>query len=122
MKQMSLIAALALIAAACSPSKPADTATTGAGTAEAPAASSPTPSDPPPVTAANPVPNPAEDACNKSAYTAMIGAAETDPSIPPASPTVRHIHPGDQVTLDFRADRLNIDIDANGKITGLRCG
>jgi hypothetical protein len=119
MKHAVLIAAVAL-AAACSPSKPADAP--AAPAAPTPAAATPTPSDPPPVTAANPVPNPAEDACNKAAYAAIIGTTEKDPSVPPASPKVRRIHPGDQVTMDFRADRLNIDIDAKGKITGLRCG
>ncbi|KLI99915.1 I78 family peptidase inhibitor [Luteimonas sp. FCS-9] len=34
----------------------------------------------------------------------------------------RAIGPGDAVTLDFREDRLNIDLDAEGRITGFRCG
>lgn len=116
-KYLALIAALAL--AACSPSKPAEAP---AAAPAAPAAAAPAPSDPPPVTAANPAPNTAEDACNKAAYAAIIGTTEKDPSVPPAGPNVRHIHPGDQVTMDFRAGRLNIDIDAKGVITALRCG
>jgi hypothetical protein len=115
MKYAALIAALAL--AACSPS-PKSAETPAAPVAPAAA---PTPVEPP-TTAANPVPNPAEDACNKAAYAAIVGKPEKDPSVPPAGPNVRRIHPGDQVTLDFRAERLNIDIDARGVITGLRCG
>ena len=35
-----------------------------------------------------------------------------------AAPLIR---PNTQVTMDFRADRLNIDIDASDIITGFRC-
>jgi hypothetical protein len=123
MKHAVLIPALsaAIALAACSPSKPAETP--AAPAASTPEAAAPMPADPPPTSAANPVPNPADDdACKKATYAAIIGSAEKDPSVPPAGPNVRHIHPGDQVTMDFRQDRLNIDIDAKGVITGLRCG
>jgi putative hemolysin len=122
MKHAALIAALALTMAACSQSKPVETPAATPAAATAPAAAAPASNDPPPTTAANPVPNPAEDACNKAAYAAIIGTTEKDPSVPAAGPNVRRIHPGDQVTMDFRADRLNIDIDAKGIITSLRCG
>jgi hypothetical protein len=115
-----LSAALALVA--CSPSKPAEAPAAPASVAPADVAPAPTSNDPPPTTAANPVPNPADDACKKATYAAIIGMTEKDPSVPAAGPNVRHIHPGDQVTMDFRQDRLNIDIDAKGVITGLRCG
>jgi hypothetical protein len=55
-------------------------------------------------------------------YAALIGKPATDPGVPPASATVRIIKPGDQVTMDFVATRLNIDVDAAGNITALRCG
>lgn len=35
---------------------------------------------------------------------------------------VRVIGPGDAVTMDFRADRLNLELDADGKIVRARCG
>ncbi|MGO3127226.1 MAG: I78 family peptidase inhibitor [Luteimonas sp.] len=34
----------------------------------------------------------------------------------------RALGPTDMATMDFRPDRLNIDLDASGKITGFRCG
>ena len=34
----------------------------------------------------------------------------------------RLIYPGTPVTEDFRAERLNIDIDRTGRITGVWCG
>lgn len=36
--------------------------------------------------------------------------------------TIRWIRPGDMVTMDYRTDRLNIDLDASNRITGFRCG
>ena len=36
--------------------------------------------------------------------------------------SIRVIHPGDAVTMDYRIDRLNIELDASDRITTLRCG
>jgi hypothetical protein len=35
---------------------------------------------------------------------------------------VRAIRPGEAVTMDFRPDRLNVEIGAGGRIERLRCG
>ena len=35
---------------------------------------------------------------------------------------VRTIRPGDAVTMDYRVDRLNVELDEAGRITRLRCG
>ena len=35
---------------------------------------------------------------------------------------IRTIRPGDAVTMDFRQDRLNIEIGADGRIKLFRCG
>jgi len=35
---------------------------------------------------------------------------------------LRWIRPGDMVTMDFREDRLNIHVDAQRRVTRLRCG
>ena len=35
---------------------------------------------------------------------------------------VRRIAPGQSVTMDYRTDRVNIEHDANGRITAIRCG
>lgn len=35
---------------------------------------------------------------------------------------VRVLRPGQMVTMEFRADRLNLDVNARGIITGARCG
>ena len=36
--------------------------------------------------------------------------------------TARLLRAGDAATMDFRPDRLNILLDDNGQIDGLRCG
>ena len=64
---------------------------------------------------------PVADACGAAQYAALVGKPVTEPGVPPEGPTVRHIRPDTQVTMDFRPDRLNIDIDAAGVITGFRC-
>jgi hypothetical protein len=110
-----LIAGLALMA--CSPTEP----TTTASTETPPAATEPAP---PP--AAEPAPpaatDPAADTCNMAQYAALIGKPATDSGVPAASPTVRIIKPDTQVTMDFQATRLNIDVNGAGVITAVRCG
>ena len=117
MKRTALIVGLAL--AACSPPTPQG---------KPPAApATPMPASAAPTTSAanstgNPTGNAVEDPCNQAAYAGIVGRSEKDPMAPSAGPSVRRIHPGDQVTMEYRADRLDIDIDAKGVITGLRCG
>ena len=38
------------------------------------------------------------------------------------SAVVRIVRPGEAVTMDFRADRLTISLDAAGKVVSARCG
>jgi hypothetical protein len=117
MKNM-LIACIAGVAlVACSPSA-SDTATPGPDTASSTAPET-NPAPEPPVAGADPA---VTDECGMAQHAALIGKPATDPAVPPASPQVRHLPPGTQVTLDFSPTRLNIDIDENGVITALRCG
>jgi hypothetical protein len=36
--------------------------------------------------------------------------------------TLRWIRPGDMVTMDYREDRLNVELDAQNRVKALRCG
>ncbi len=36
--------------------------------------------------------------------------------------TLRWLRPGDIVTMDYREDRLNIELDAQGQVKVVRCG
>ena len=35
---------------------------------------------------------------------------------------VRSLKPGQMVTMEINAERLNVDVDADGNVTGVRCG
>lgn len=35
---------------------------------------------------------------------------------------VRSLKPGQMVTMEFNGERLNVDVDADGNVTGVRCG
>jgi hypothetical protein len=116
MKKASLLILAGVALMACTPAtEPASTT--------APAETAITPAPPPEATPAPPpVTDPAGDTCNMAQYASLIGKPATDPGVPPAGATVRIIKPGDQVTMDFQATRVNFDIDATGTVTAIRCG
>ena len=64
---------------------------------------------------------PAPDTCGASGLERLIGTeiGKTDLSDHSA---LRIIPPGSAVTMDYNADRLNVEIDAAGIITRLSCG
>lgn len=108
---LAFVAGAALMA--CTPSTEPTPATPDA-TASAPVTPE---AQPPAIDPANPPP----DACGAAQYAALVGQPITAAGVPAEGPNVRYIRPNSQVTMDFRADRLNIDIDANDVITGFRC-
>jgi hypothetical protein len=79
------------------------------------------PAPEPTVTAPADLASPPADACGAAQYAGMVGKPITEPGVPAEGPNVRYIRPDTQVTMDFRPDRLNIDIDATDIITGFRC-
>lgn len=108
----SLLAGTMLMA--CSPaSEPAPEIPAPDATASAPE----TPEPQPPVDPAAP----GADACGAAQYAALVGKPISEPGVPPEGPGVRYIRPDTRVTMDFRADRLNVHMDANDIITEFRC-
>ena len=75
-----------------------------------------------------PAPAPASDGkCNAALAQQLIGRQESSETGAEAqrlsgASRMRWIRPGQMVTMDYREDRLNIDLDDAGRITGLRCG
>lgn len=68
-----------------------------------------------------------EGACDATAAQAYVGKALTEDMQTAAlratgSKTVRVIRPGMAVTMDYRQDRLNIEVDEAGVIKAVRCG
>lgn len=62
----------------------------------------------------------AQDTCGASQYAAMIGSNIAAVTFP-AESGIRIIQPDSIVTEDFRPERLNVIVDANGAITSLQC-
>lgn len=65
--------------------------------------------------------------CNAESARWAIGKAATpevveDARLATQSRDVRVIEPGQAVTMDYRHDRLNIDVNERGAITSVRCG
>lgn len=61
------------------------------------------------------------DACGASRFRALLGAraSEIDPATLPSS--ARIVGPRTVVTDDFVPERLNILVDADGRVTSMRC-
>jgi hypothetical protein len=106
MNRAILAAASALGLAACTPA------------GDRPAAGGDAPAQPP---------APSEDACGAGKVAGYLGQLPTTDVIADIQKTVGHtrirtIRPGDAVTMDYREDRLNIEIGDDGRIRLLRCG
>ncbi len=77
--------------------------------------------------ATTPAPVPLADECGASKlgdYLNQLASADITTKIEQTvgHARIRTIKPGDAVTMDFRPDRLNVEIGADGRITRLRCG
>lgn len=64
---------------------------------------------------------PADDACGAGKYQGLVGqpASVLDNMTFPAG--TRIIQPNSAVTMDFRPDRMNVEISKNGRIDKLSC-
>ena len=84
-------------------------------------------SSPPPAveTPADPnaaLPGPSNDTCGASMYGELIGKPIDGPGVPGESRLNRLIRPGTQVTMDYIAQRMNIEANAAGMIAKINCG
>ena len=65
--------------------------------------------------------------CEASRASALIGREATSATGAEAmrltgATALRWIQPGSMVTMDYRQDRLNVELDARNRITGFTCG
>ena len=65
--------------------------------------------------------------CDASRAQALVGRAAsgnlgTEALRLTGSRSLRWIRPGDAVTMDYREDRLNIELDGQNRVARLRCG
>jgi hypothetical protein len=81
-----------------------------------------------PAPAEEPVSQPAPaGACNAAPAQHLVGRARSaavgaEAKRLTGAATLRWIPEGTMVTMDYREDRLNLDLDAKGQITKVRCG
>lgn len=75
---------------------------------------------------AEPAPAPAE-ACDALQVQWTVGKTLTDADLEQArkdagAQAIRTLKPGQVVTMEFRADRLNLELDDQGVVASARCG
>jgi len=71
-------------------------------------------------------PAPADDKCNSARVADVVGQPYDDALLARIKTavghdTIRPIRPGDAVTMDFREERLNVEIGADGKVVRVFC-
>ena len=69
-----------------------------------------------------PVARPSEDACGAAALQSLVGAPVADQDFTGSGKARRIMAEGSPMTMDYRADRLNVTYDAAGRITRIWCG
>jgi Peptidase inhibitor I78 family len=67
-------------------------------------------------------PTPAPDTCGAAGVTPLIGQPEAVLAATTFARPIRILRPGQPMTEDYSAQRLNITLDAQGRITGGWCG
>ena len=68
-----------------------------------------------------PVEEPDTDQCNAASLQGLVGQPGTVLRDMMLRAGTRVINPGDAVTMDFRPDRLNIEIGTSGRIEKVAC-
>ena len=74
----------------------------------------------------SPAPAP-EDGCGAARVADLVGrtrsgALEADVAARSGARRVRWIRPGDAVTMDYSPERLNVHLDAQGRVDHFACG
>lgn len=70
---------------------------------------------------------PAMEGCDVSDVKELVGQAHTEALVQRAkdmtgAAVVRTVRPGEAMTMDFRADRLTLELDAGQRVVAARCG
>ncbi len=61
-------------------------------------------------------------ACGAAAMQGLVGQPESVIAAMTFAAPVRILHPGDAMTMDYNPTRLNIMIDARGRVEKIFCG
>jgi len=120
---VSLAATLALSLGACASSQDGAAPSAPPASSAQPAPGTPAPEAPPATT-----PGDATAQCNADAAQSFVGQEAADTTVAQAQAAagatgaVRVIKPGQPVTMDYRVDRLNVEVDAHNAIVRITCG
>ena len=114
---MPAVALLTLVMAACAPQPDEQEQATAQSEQRAEEAAQPAPPEPATTAAA----------CDDSQAQWAIGRKVSDADVEQArkdagAETVRTLKPDQMVTMEFLANRLNLNLDAAGVVTAVRCG
>lgn len=74
-----------------------------------------------PVPPAKPLPDPEQDTCNAARYAALIGQDATALERVLILSHVRVIRPNQAVTMDFRPERINFNVNEMNRIVSITC-
>lgn len=123
-RSMLLPAAVLAMLAACAQQQPLPDQDGGLAQAGGVQESLPAPAQPPAASGPGGLD---DDPCDAAAAQSLVGQQASDEIIERArvaagAGMARTLHPDQAVTMEYRAGRLNIDIDHAGVITGFRCG
>jgi len=69
-----------------------------------------------------PAPPPQETACGAAELQGLVGQSAKVLETMRFSQVMRVLRPGMAVTMDFSAERLNIEVDTSGRISRVSCG
>jgi len=75
-----------------------------------------------PIAPPLPLPAPEADSCEAAPYAHLIGAPATALERELIMRQIRILRPGQPMTMDYRAERLNIEIGPDERIVRLFCG
>ena len=75
-----------------------------------------------PIAPLPPLPAPEADSCEAAPYAHLIGAPATALERELIMRQIRILRPGQPMTMDYRAERLNIEIGPDERIVRLFCG
>ena len=76
----------------------------------------------PPTAGQDPAISPPSGACPAPSLQNLVGRPETVLQTMRFGSEIRIIHPGTAVTMDYREERMNIEIDKTGTISRVTCG
>lgn len=106
--------ALSMLLAATACATPDNSAGTPSASAPVAADTAPAPEEEPAMTCQA---DKGQWAIGQIADEALLAKVKTDTT----SDRVRVIRPGMAVTMDYREDRVNLDVDADNRVTAVRC-